>query len=146
MNLSKSTVEHTEAVRIYGIHPGVFTGDVTTLDEIDFWMLIDSVGGYLWWHRHHASDGRIPYVDLTEHQCAQEYLVYHLCKKIGIEVPEPTAGMHVLPSTEYMEWFTFYNNHFRHVLSDEKWDKFLKIKDSGDDISKYLPKGSWKKN
>lgn len=131
--------------RIYGIDPGSIkdVDDFNSLDEIDLWMNIDALGFYLWYCNHEMSDGRMDYVDLTEEQYAMEYMVYQT-KKFGVELGEPEEGKHIEQSDSYMAWYQFYSNHFKNVLSKEDFNKFVLAKKNNEDITSYLPEGSWK--
>ena len=56
---------------------------------------------------------------------------------------EPSETEHVERSKSYLAWYTFWYNHFN-SMSKEEYDQFVDDKFSGKDISKYMPKGSWK--
>ena len=132
-------------VRIYGIDPGSISEveKVNELDEIDLWLTIDGLGYHIWWCNHAMSHGRIEKVDLTEEQYALEYLVYQT-RKFGVELPEAEEGKHVVGTPSYYTWYSFYSNHFKKNLTDKDWQQFQILKANGEDVSKYLPEGSWK--
>lgn len=131
--------------RIYGIDPGSIKeiDKINSLDEIDLWMQIDALGYHIWYCNHAMAHGRIEKVDLTEENYAMAYLVYQTIK-FGVELPEPEEGKYIIPTPSYYAWYSFYSNHFKRVLTDKEWEEFTYLKSKGEDISKYLPKGSWK--
>lgn len=132
-------------VRIYGIDPGSISEveKINNLDEIDLWLTIDGLGYHIWYCNHAMSHGRIDKVDLTEEQYALEYLVYQT-RKFGVELPEAEEGKHLVGTPSYYAWYSFYSNHFKNVLTDKEWEQFQILKAKGEDVSKYLPSGSWK--
>ena len=134
-----------EKERIYGIDPGSITDveKINTMDEIDLWMYIDAVGYHIWYCNHAMAHDRIPKVDLTEEQYAMEYMV-NQTRKFGVELPEPELGKHIVQTESYWNWYMFYSNHFKNKLTNEEWNAFMEAKAKGEDISKYLPQGSWK--
>ena len=131
--------------KIYGIYPGCLSRleEIENFSELDFYEAIDYIGGIIWRCNHDMADGRIEVVDLTELQYALEYLV-DKTRKFGVELPEPEPGKHLTPSKSYLAWFQFYYNHFHYTLTDEEWNKYQKAKKNKEDISKFMPKGSWK--
>ena len=131
--------------KIYGIYPGCIkdVDAINNMSEIDLWLTIDGLGYHIWYCNHQIAHERIERVDLTEEQYAMEYMVYQT-KKFGVELSEPEIGKHIEPSMSYAAWYSFYSNHFKNVLSDEEWNAFMNAKNLGEDISKYLPQGSWK--
>ena len=132
-------------VRIYGLDPGSIkeVEKINELDEIGLWLAIDGLGYHIWWCNHAMSHGRIEKVDLTEEQYALEYLVYQT-RKFGVELPEAEEWKHVVGTLSYYTWYSFYSNHFKKNLTDKDWQQFQILKASGEDVSKYLPEGSWK--
>ena len=131
--------------RIYGIDPGSIkdVDAVNNLNEIDLWMTIDALGYHIWYCNHEMAHERIDRVDLTEEQYAMEYMVYQT-KKFGVELRDPEEGKHIEQSPSYMAWYQFYSNHFKNVLTDEEWNKFMLAKKNNEDITPYLPEGNWK--
>jgi len=131
--------------RIYGIDPGCIkdVDAVNDMNEVDLWLTIDALGYHIWYCNHAMAHNRIKHVDLTEEQYAIEYLV-NQTKKFGVELSDPEIGKHVQQTPSYLAWYSFYNKHFKEVLSKEQWDKFMIAKQNNEDISQYLPEGSWK--
>lgn len=130
--------------KIYGIYPGSIkdVSKIEALSEVDLYFLIDALGGHIWNCRHQMSHGLIPPIDLTEEQYALEYLVY-MTRKFGVELEEPEYQSHVSNTPSYRAWFQFYDDHFK-SMTDEEWNEFKSLKDAGEDVSAYMPKGSWK--
>ena len=81
-------------------------------------------------------------MDLEEEQYALEYLVYQTTK-FGVDLPKPESGKHIIPTDSYWAWFRFYDNHFKHVLTEEQWDAFQEARSKGKDISAFMPSGNW---
>lgn len=131
--------------KIFGIYPGIIkdTSEVDNYDEIDLYFMIDSIGGMIWRLNHDMADGRIERVDLTGYQYAIEYCL-NQTRKFGVELDEPTPGKHMETTDSYRAWYSFYNNHFKNVLTDDEWDEFQRRKNCGEDYSKFLPKGDWR--
>lgn len=134
-----------KATRIYGIDPGSIkeVDKVNNMSELDLWLAIDGLGYHIWYCNHQMSHGRIDFVDLTEEIYAIEYLVYQT-KKFGVEFPEPQPGKHIEQTDSYVAWYKFYSNHFKNVLSNEQWNKFMLAKTMNQDLSPYLPQGNWR--
>ena len=131
--------------RIYGIDPGKGTDTeaIDKLSELDLYLAIDALGGFLSYMRHEMAHDRIEYVDLTEEEYRMEYLVYQT-RKFGVELPDAEIDKHVSATPSYWAWLKFYDNHFKHELSNEEWNTFVKKRESGEDVSEYLPTGNWK--
>lgn len=136
--------ERLKNARIYGIDPGCIKDveSINNLSEVDLYFAIDAMGGHIWRCQHDASHGRIPPVDLTEENYALEYMSYQTTK-FGVELNEPEIDKHITPTPSYNAWYNFYNNHFKHVLTDEQFQKFLDEKRKGNDVSAYMPTGFW---
>ena len=136
--------ERIKNARIYGIDPGSIKDveEVNNLNEVDLFFRIDAMGAHLWRCRHDMAHGRIPEIDLTEEEYAMEYMVYQTTK-FGVELPEPTIDKHITATPSYNAWYEFYSNHFRKVLTDEQWKTLQKARKAGEDISAFMPSGSW---
>ncbi len=81
---------------------------------------------------------------LEEMQYPIEYLLYTISKRNEIPVNEPAAGNHITPDRDtFMKWYTYYDNHFIHGMSDDTWKEFEQKRKEGADISQYLPDGNW---
>ena len=137
--------ERIKNARIYGIDPGKDTNVelIASLSEADLYLAIDAVGGLLWRIRHEVSHGRMEPTDTTELQYRIEYLVYQT-RKFGVDIPDAKIDCHVEKTPSYLAWYRFYDNHFKNELTDEEWNEFINKKDVGEDVSNYLPTGSWK--
>ncbi len=130
--------------RIFGIDSGSIKNptEFSKMGEIELYFNIDAIGGHIWRCRHEMSHGRIQKIDLTEEQYAMEFMVYQTTR-FGVELPSPEVGMHVIPSDSYWNWFRFYDNHFKNVLSNDEWKNFQNAQKNGEDISAFLPDGTW---
>ncbi len=140
----KEETERIANARIYGIDPG-YIKDVElfkNMGEIELYFNIAAIGGHIWRCRHDMSHGRIPEIDLTEEQYAFEYMVYQTTR-FGVEFPEPEIDKHITATPSYNAWYTFYNTHFNHTLTEEQWNSFQKAKKEGKDVSMFMPKGNW---
>ena len=119
---------------------------VEKLDEIDIWKTIDDLGGAIFWALHDSGKpwaADVSMDQLIEVQYNLEYLVYST-KRFGVEFGrEPSATEHVERSKSYDVWFRFWHSHFQ-TMSPELYKQFVDDKCAGNDISKYMPKGSWK--
>ena len=140
----KEKNERIKNARIYGIDPGCIKDveEINNLNEIDLYFMIDAIGGHIWRCRHDMAHGRIPEVDLTEETYALEYLVYQTTK-FGVKLDEPTIDQHITATPSYRAWYEFYNNHFKHVLTDKQWNDYQNAKKSGQDTSEFMPIGNW---
>ncbi|MDR2524011.1 MAG: hypothetical protein LBC95_00505 [Candidatus Nomurabacteria bacterium] len=155
---AEAEAERAENARVYGIDPG--SRDVERIENAAEWELFleyYSVTKIAWRLNHdgsrdhsrgHISDKAWASMqkDLAELQYDIEYLLYAICKKIGIDVPDPEVDKHVSPDREtFMKWYRFYNNHFMNTLSDKEWHTFETKRKNGEDVSAYLPSGDWRK-
>jgi hypothetical protein len=141
----KAKEERITNAKIYGIYPGSIKDvkKIEAMSEIDLYMNIEGLGGFIWQCNHDMAHGRIEKVDLTEEQYALEYMVYQTTK-FGVEHPEPQIDKHIGRTPSYNAWYSFYHNHFQNVLTNEDWEMYQKLQDEGKDVSAYLPSGSWK--
>ena len=137
--------ETTENTRIYGIDPGNLKDpeEIKSMSELDLYLMIESMGAFIWRCNHDMADNRMEYVDLTEYNYAQEILVYQTTR-FGVELAEPEMGKHIEPTESYYAWYKFYSNHFRYTLTDEEWDAFQDARRNGEDVSQYMPAGDWR--
>ena len=135
--------ERVKNAKIYGVYPGNIpnTELVDKLNALSLYLMIDSVGGYIWSQRHAMSHGRIPEVDLTEDQYALEYLVYKTTK-FGVELPAPEIDKHVTATESYWKWFNFYKDHCD-SLTSQQIEEYVAAVDKGEDISRFMPTGNW---
>lgn len=141
----KAKAERIANARIYGVDPGCIKDPekIKNLSEIDLYFMIDTLGGIMFsaWHATKRDDKP---ADLTEEQYAIEFCVYQT-KKFGVDdLPEPEIDKHIPKTSKYNTWYTFYNNHFKNVLTNEQWDAYQMAKKENEDISEFMPKGSWK--
>ena len=119
---------------------------IETLDEIDIWKKIDSLGEAIYWALHDIGEpwtAGITMSHLIEAQYNLEYLAYST-RRFGVEFSrEPSTTEHVERSESYDAWFRFWHAHFA-SMSPEVYNQFVDDKFAGKDISKYMPTGSWK--
>lgn len=136
--------ERIKNARIYGIDPGCIQDveKINNLSEVDLYLTIDALGGHIWRCQHDMSHGRIPNIDLTEERYALEYLVYQTTK-FGVELEEPTIDQHITTTPSYNAWYKFYNDHFKHTLTDQQWNRFQQAQQLGQDTSEFMPTGNW---
>lgn len=136
--------ERIKNAKIYGIYPGNISdvNYINNLNEVDLYLAIDALGGYLWRCRHEMSHGRMPEISLEEEQYAMEYMVYQTTK-FGVELAEPEIDQHINATPSYRAWYKFYSDHFKHTLTDEQWEKFNKYRKEGKDTSEFMPSGHW---
>lgn len=141
----KAKAERIANARIYGIDFGSITDPekVKSMSEIDLYFMIETLGGIMFsaWHATKRDDKP---ADLTEEQYAIEFCVYQT-KKFGVDdLPEPTIDKHIPKTQKYNAWYTFYNNHFKNVLTNEQWEAFQAARKENKDVSEFMPKGNWK--
>ena len=137
--------EKDSNTRIYGIDPGCIKKpeEFDTMSEVDLYLIIDAMSTYILNHKLNMAHGKIPEVDLTEHEYALEFMIYQT-NRFGTELSDPQINQHINPTPSYHSWFEFYNYHFKNVLTDEEWNAFLEARKNNEDISAFLPKGNWK--
>lgn len=140
----EETAELISNAKISGKYPGSIKNPeaFTNISELDLYFAIDALGGALWHHRHLMSHGIVPQTDLSEDQFALEYLVYQTVR-FGVAIPEPCYGKTIQATPSYQKWYNFYHNHF-HGMSDERWQAFSQAYSAGEDVTPFLPKGSWR--
>lgn len=130
--------------KIYGLYPGSIknVSEIDNLNEVDLYFAIDSMNGYIINCNKIMSYNHDINIDLTEEQYALEYMIYQT-KKFGTDVSEPKEKQHIKTTDTYWKWFRFYDNYFKNELSKKDLKKFTKAKNTGKDVSKYLPKDKW---
>lgn len=142
--------ERVRNARIYGIDTGGY--DKEKLDGLTEWALFLEYYSFtkVVWRLNHD----LKYVDeaeraklqrsIDEMQYGVEYLLYYISKRLGIPVNEPEVDEHIRPNREiFMRWYSFYDNHFMHKLSDEEWNAFEAARANQEDVSRFLPVGDW---
>ncbi len=73
-----------------------------------------------------------------------DFLLYLICKKIGVKVSEPEVDKRIMRDREnFMKWYRFYDWHFMHQLSKSEWQDFEERRKAGKDVQRYLPAGDW---
>ena len=137
--------EKDSNTRIYGIDPGCIKKpeEFDTMSEVDLYLIIDAMSTYILNHKLNMAHGKIPEVDLTEHEYALKFMIYQT-NRFGTELSDPQINQHINPTPSYDSWFEFYNNHFKNILTDQQWNAFLKARKNNQDISAFMPTGSWK--
>lgn len=141
----KAKSDRIANARIYGIDPGYIKDPekIKNLSELDLYFMIDTLGGIMFsaWHATKRDDKP---ADLTEEQYALEFCVYQT-KKFGVDdLPEPEIDKHIPRTSKYNTWYTFYNNNFKNVLTNEQWNAFQIARKENKDVSEFMPKGNWK--
>lgn len=141
----KAKADRIANARIYGISPGYIKDSeiIKNMSEIDLYFMIDMLGGIMFsaWHATKRDDKP---ADLTEEQYAMEFCVYQT-KKFGVDdLPEPEIDKHIPRTPKYNAWYTFYNNHFKNVLTNEQWNAFQTARKEKKDFSEFMPNGNWK--
>lgn len=130
--------------KIYGIYPGSIQMPdfIDDLSEVDLYLQIDAVQENIYWKYNMASGA---YVDInsSEDRYALEYLIYKT-KKFGTKIPNPKAGKHIQITEEYINWYNYYENYFKNILTENEWNEFLRRKHCDEDVSEFLPSGKWK--
>lgn len=141
----KSKADRIANARIYGIDPGYIKDPekIKNMSEVNLYFMIDTLGGIMFsaWHATKRDDKP---ADLTEEQYAMEFCVYQT-KKFGVDdLPEPEIDKHIPRTSKYNTWYTFYNNHFKNVLTNEQRNTFQIAQKENKYVSEFMPKGDWK--
>ncbi|MDF2865886.1 MAG: hypothetical protein K0R72_704 [Clostridia bacterium] len=141
----KAKADRIANARIYGIDPGYIKDPekIKNMSEIDLYFMIETLGGIMFsaWH---ATKRDTQPADLTEEQYAMEFCVYQT-KKFGVDdLPEPEIDKHIPRTSKYNTWYTFYNNHFKNVLTNEQWNAFQIARKENKCVLEFMPKGNWK--
>ncbi len=141
----KAKADRIANARIYGIDPGYIKDPekIKNMSEVDLYFMIDTLGGIIFsaWHATKRDDKP---ADLTEEKYAIEFCAYQT-KKFGVDdLPEPEIDKHIPRTSKYNTWYTFYNNHFKNVLTNEQWNAFQMAQKENKSVSEFMPKGNWK--
>lgn len=134
--LKKENKEH----KIYGIYPDNIqnVNEVNNFDEVSLYLTIDSLNTYIKKCEIDIENGDMPFIDLSEEKYALEYLIYQTTK-FGVILPTPSYDKHIIITDSFNNWFNFYNNHFKNVLTKDEWNSFLMKRENGQDTSMYMP-------
>ena len=132
--------------KIWGVYNTFENPEILeTISEIDLYKSIYDISGAMFWTEHDAGK---PWAykpskeELTNAQYNLDFLVYST-KKFGVKFSkEPSSSEPIERSESYSAWFRFWNNHFE-SMKQEVYDQFIEDKNSGKDISKYMPKDTW---
>jgi len=135
-----------KATKIWGLYPGNLNPKVIEqLDEASIWEQIYNLGNQIYWDTEDLGKpgSKKSKEQIQEMQYALEYLMYYT-KKFGVEfTKEPSSHNHIERTTSYTAWYSYWYNHFD-KMSKEKYDDYVNAKFSNQDISRYMPTGSWK--
>lgn len=143
--------------RVFGLDTGGYDPQkVATMTNWELFLEYHSVTLLAWRMNHDTNrDYSKGYVSEEEYksvaegleklQYSIEYLLYTISKRNDIEVNEPEAGKHITPNRDvFMKWYSYYDDHFMHKMSDREWYDFEQRRKDGSDISIYLPNGDWR--
>lgn len=124
--------------RVYGLDPGniVDFEKVPNMSEVDLYLTISRLKKFIEDIKGNSKANK-------EYRYAIEYLIYQT-RKFGLTFPEPKFWRHVPETQEYQAWYNFYDKHFHGTLTEKEFDTFIGIKQSGGDISSYMPAGNWR--
>lgn len=132
--------------KIWGIY-NTFNKKPEELNEIDVWINITTIGSILTTAK--IMTGLPPETrnfseqDLINAQYNIDYLIYYT-RNFGVEFSrEPSEDERVEISKSFNSWYQFWSNHFN-SMGAECYKQFVDAKNSGRDISKYMPTKSWK--
>ncbi len=136
---------HTNEERLHGLDPGCFDPNkLENMSEAEFWLEIFGQSGIIKQLSRPTCFGKELHANITEQVFAIEFLSYQFCIRAGIEVAEPSSFRHIEPGPEFRKWQQFYQKHFKEILSPEELTELQEIRKNKGDISKFLPKGTWR--
>ena len=145
-------MEEIEKVRIHGLDPGNIENPeiIKNLDEIDLFFKIKELADKLEQIEKANNRNRLKnpisfrkkyYIDPTEDKYAYNFLIAQT-EKFGVKVDKsPESNNLITPM--FWDWFKFYNTHFFKTLTEEELTEFLDRKKNGQDVTKYMPQGTW---
>ena len=113
-------------------------------DEVTLYIIINSLGGFIWRMNHDLADGRIlesPDIgnSLAEMQKKIEFAV-DCTKRFGVGQPRSDQGG---PTPEYRSWFRWWNSYID-GLSTVNCGKLEGAINKGEDVSSWRPQGDWR--
>jgi hypothetical protein len=128
-----------------------FTEKIMNGPEIELYMMIDYIGGFIWRMNHDMGDGRIP----AEHHAGidssivtareQQHQAVRQCVRFGVEEPIDDKGG---ASPDYWKWFRWWDS-WKGEMGNDEW-KLLDAalsRDGGltaDEVRDYRPPGDWR--
>lgn len=115
------------------------------LSEIDIWRKINNFIETINYAQRliNKPSSMITYEQIKNAEYNLEYLIYYT-RKFGVKFDKkPSAKEHIERSGSFIAWYNFWYYHFD-SMTKEEYDQFVEDKFAGKDISKYMPKGSWK--
>ncbi len=142
-HIGSSQLANSKKVRIPGLDPGcIDPKSVVNISEGKLYLMISGMHTYIAELQEKMIHGLMPKRDLTEELLGAEYLIYQT-RRFGVELDEPDVDKHIAPTPSYLFFMNFYAWHFEEVLSrKERYALAVAIK-KGEDISAFLPSGSW---
>ena len=135
--------ERRKNAKVYGIYPGIIDPEeVKNMPEYEVYLTINSLMRQKVKATILSQLGQE--VDTTELDYGFAYLVYQTTR-FGVELPEPEVDKGIDLTASFEAWLSFWQEHFSE-FSEDQWKSFNALKESGRDISDFLPSGSWKDN
>lgn len=140
--------------KVFGTYTGCLTAEgiglITSGTELQLYLTIFSLGGYIWRTNHDAYHGWIEltkedYTSLIECQYAIEFAVLQT-RRFGVEIPEPKNNEHVKRTDSYNKWFRWWDDYIQQGLTDEEHKVLDSLINNNKDYSEFRPKGDWKDN
>ena len=113
--------------------------------EVELYVTINSLGGFIWQMNHDLADGRIPESSdinesLAEAQRKIEFAVEQT-KRFGVIQPRSKQGG---PTYEYRRWFQWWDSYVN-GLSFTACGTLERAINKGEDVSSWRPEGDWRK-
>ena len=131
---------------LYNTYDPEYVEYLETLHEAGLWHKMNLLSNKLFWAYH---DGNKPWRKdesfdaIWDAQYNLEYLMY-LTRRFGVEFSrEPSATEHIEQSESLNAWFNFWKKYFDD-MDPTTYDEFFDAYINHEDISKYMPKCSWK--
>jgi hypothetical protein len=85
-----------------------------------------------------------PEIDLTPYLKSIRKCILQT-RRFGVELDEPEDGNTIILSKSYLAWYNWWENYFYQLDENESdWGRFTDKVCSGEDISEFRPKGTWK--
>ena len=132
--------------KIWGIFNTLDKEKLDGLNEFDVWMKIYLLNNDINFALNYSKNPwnkDISVKAVLEEQFNLEYLIYYT-KKFGVEFEKsPTYGVHVDRTDSFNMWYNFWLDHFNSMAYND-YKNYIKDRNTGVDISSYLPIDSWK--
>ena len=112
--------------------------------EVELYIIINSLGGFIWRMNHDLADGRISESleinkSLAEAQKKVEFAVEQT-KRFGVIQPKSEQEG---PTPEYWRWFRCWDSYVND-LSTGEWRKLEYSIEMGKDVSSWKPHTDWR--